>query len=1324
MKYFKSISFVLFTLGWICTLTVKGGNWEKIEPSPTNQDLNCVWGTSTDYAFIVGDTGTILSYDGTDWSPMSSGTTLNLLGLDNNIAVGQYPAGGGEPKILKYDGINWASMNYHGAPDIWLTDVWGEYAVGKEGSVLQYYLDAWHKLSIEEIPGWINLFCIWGTGNNNIYVGSWDGYMFHKNPGWSEETCHANSVFRDIWGSSSADVFAVGEYGLIKHYDGNQWSVMDSGTTEDLKGVWGSSEDNVFAVGSAGVILFFDGSNWSMMSSGITDDLESIWGYWQLPKRDVWAVGNSGAILHYDGITPTPLPTAIPTPSPTPELDPPEGWHDFASQNLEGTWLEESEINDNQIPNCTIQVRDTNSGLRVGELGITTETLGLWHFNESSGGSADNAQGNSLFDGSLNNMTDGNWVSGKYNNCLTFNGENQYIEISAKVPSNIQGTFEAWINPTNITTPGHIIYIGYAGDGYGPEQELHLTLRQTKELAFYFGSANANGVGISLGSTQTIPEDSWTHVAATYQNPGWCRLFINGILVDEEELLNSVITTAWQDYTLFGRPISDLRYFKGKIDEVLIANRAKTSDEICADYSSARYKFSQDGGSSWSEWTRASCGGYNGIRSYQPIIACAVPFHQNSLNQNKIQFALMDMVGNEGISGIHNVNISTPSPTPLGYHTPTPTPSPSPTISVTPTPPPSPSPTISATLTPAVVWVPDQYSKIQTAIDYVPNGFIIMVRPGIYEENINFNGSSIRIESESGPDSTTIDGGQNGCVVMFESGETSAALSGFTITNGKGRAMPYFEGGGITCSNSSSPSISKCIIVDNSSLYAGGGIRIADNSNARIHDVIIYNNLANGSSSSGGGIEIDNSSPHLRNVIIVGNSATGDGGGIYCGGGEIQPKIYDSIIYNNTLESSYPLGRQICVYLYGSASITLNNCCYQDTYSNDIWAFDGGRLDINDCLTSEPGFADYQNADFHLSNHSNCIGTGSSEIWYHTDIENNPRPNPPGSQRDIGPYENPLGSPLPITPTPVASSTPTPYFTPSPTVLPIPSPKITPINPTPTPTTAPTVVPIPSVAPTPCISPVPSPISHSPLWIYDYDGDRTSDIAIFREGSGLWAVRGITRVYFGSSTDETVPGDYNGDGTTEIGIFRGTSGLWAIRGTTRAYFGGGSDLPEPGDYDGDGTADIGIFRDTSGLWAIREVTRAYFGGSADSPASGYYDGDSTKDIGIFRGSSGLWAIRNITRVYFGSSSDTIVPGDYDGDGTWETGIFRESSGLWAIRGVTRSYFGSSVDQPIPGNYKGDGIDDIGIYRGTSGLWAISGMSRVYFGGSGDIPVAR
>lgn len=77
----------------------------------------------------------------------------------------------------------------------------------------------------------------------------------------------------------------------------------------------------------------------------------------------------------------------------------------------------------------------------------------------------------------------------------------------------------------------------------------------------------------------------------------------------------------------------------------------------------------------------------------------------------------------------------------------------------------------------------------------------------------------------------------------------------------------------------------------------------------------------------------------------------------------------------------------------------------------------------------------------------------------------------------------------------------------------------------------------------------------------DFDGDGTQDIGIFRPSSGLWAVRLVTRLYFGGSADAPVPGDYNGDRRDEIAIFRRGSGLWAVRGLTRAYFGSSSDIP-------------------------------------------------------------------------------------------------------------------------------------------------------------------
>ena len=239
----------------------------------------------------------------------------------------------------------------------------------------------------------------------------------------------------------------------------------------------------------------------------------------------------------------------------------------------------------------------------------------------------------------------------------------------------------------------------------------------------------------------------------------------------------------------------------------------------------------------------------------------------------------------------------------------------------------------------------------------------------------------------------------------------------------------------------------------------------------------------------------------------------------------------------------------------------------------------------------------------------------------------------------------------------------------------------------------------------------------------DYDGDGTSELAVFRPAAGLWAVKGVTRAYFGRAGDIPVPGDYNGDGTTDLAIFRPASGLWVVRGIGQTYFGAAGDIPVPGDYSGDGTVGPAVFRTASGLWAVRGRTRVYFGLKGDIPVPYYPCPGQAKEIAIFRPATGLWAVRT-GRTYFGRTGDQPVIGFY---GPEESGvgpaIFRPASGLWAVSGVARAYFGRTGDHPVPGNYSGAETVEIGIFRPASGLWAVKGVTRTYFGSSGDIPAS-
>ena len=146
----------------------------------------------------------------------------------------------------------------------------------------------------------------------------------------------------------------------------------------------------------------------------------------------------------------------------------------------------------------------------------------------------------------------------------------------------------------------------------------------------------------------------------------------------------------------------------------------------------------------------------------------------------------------------------------------------------------------------AILNVPAEYSTIQTGIDSSSVGDTVLVQPGTYVENINYNGKNIVVGSlflisqdTSYISQTVIDGNQNGSVVKFESGEDSTAvLCGFTITNGFASG-----GGGIYC-HFSSPRLADITITENSASWYGGGICCEKGSTPRLANVSISNNSA------------------------------------------------------------------------------------------------------------------------------------------------------------------------------------------------------------------------------------------------------------------------------------------------------------------------------------------------------------------------------------------------------------------------------------------------------------------------------------------------
>lgn len=263
--------------------------------------------------------------------------------------------------------------------------------------------------------------------------------------------------------------------------------------------------------------------------------------------------------------------------------------------------------------------------------------------------------------------------------------------------------------------------------------------------------------------------------------------------------------------------------------------------------------------------------------------------------------------------------------------------------------------------------------------------------------------------------------------------------------------------------------------------------------------------------------------------------------------------------------------------------------------------------------------------------------------------------------------------------------------------------------------------------------PFPTPVATSPpvptpaqpvLERTDYNGDGTIDPACFRAASGLWAVRGITRLVFGFSEDLPVPGDYDGSGTSRPAVFRPAQGLWAIRGLTQMFFGTAGDIPLAADIDRDGRSDPGVFRPDAGGWFIRGRSRFFFGSPGDDPLVGDFNGDGKMEFGVFRSADGLWAIRDGARIHLGGEEDAPVPADYFGGGVDFPAVFCRGSGLWATSSGHRIYLGSAGDQASPGDYGGTGAALPAVFRASRGEWTVYRLTRFVFGTAGDRAVTR
>lgn len=285
-----------------------------------------------------------------------------------------------------------------------------------------------------------------------------------------------------------------------------------------------------------------------------------------------------------------------------------------------------------------------------------------------------------------------------------------------------------------------------------------------------------------------------------------------------------------------------------------------------------------------------------------------------------------------------------------------------------------------ATLHGATWYVPDDFPKIRDAVKEAADGDTIIVRPGIYFENLGYFGKAVTVKSQYGADVTIINGGQAGTVVGFSQREgPGSVLDGFTLTNGKS-----FVGGGIACMGAS-PTIVNNVIVYNSAIHDGGGIYCFDGS-----PILVNNIFADNIANYGGGVHCcgPNSSLVLTGNSIHGNTAVRGGGMI------LEPE--SSAVVTNTIfwRNSAQTGKEIFLGDQLKPSVLTISYCDVEGGQASVHVATGCTLNWGaGMIDADPLFVEPEVYDLHLTFHSPCrnAGTNSAPNLPAEDMEGDPR---------------------------------------------------------------------------------------------------------------------------------------------------------------------------------------------------------------------------------------------------------------------------------------------------------------------------------------------
>lgn len=287
---------------------------DKLE-SNSRHDLMDIIVLSTGEALVVGDFGTIMTAaedftqalapppqaaDASPWELMDVPSKHQLWGIIEGVDGSCYACGEAGSVWRLRDGENsWEALP---APsELAVHCLWdsgnGLFAAGQLGRIYRFGGTEWtlhFELHLD-----VTIMAMWGSGPDSIYAVGDEGLILHFDGlRWQRMPSGTQSALYGLWAWDNEHLLAPGDFGLMLRYNGKEWTEFNVGTESFLYGVWGDSLSNIYTIGLSGTLAHFNGQRWQQMATRLRDDLLAISGS---PAAGAYAVGTRGCVLRLEG---------------------------------------------------------------------------------------------------------------------------------------------------------------------------------------------------------------------------------------------------------------------------------------------------------------------------------------------------------------------------------------------------------------------------------------------------------------------------------------------------------------------------------------------------------------------------------------------------------------------------------------------------------------------------------------------------------------------------------------------------------------------------------------------------------------------------------------------------------------------------------------------------------------------------------------------------------------------------------------------------------------------------------------------------------------